>query len=634
MDDDRILERERRQIEQIRQLDLEELQVEEVDDLQDSSDEDANGRGYYGVASSADFTFDTCITSLHTYLGEVEDTHHRTAFLDGGAVLNLPLFYLEGVVLFPGATLPLRVIQPNFVAAVERSLSQVDVPYTIGVIRVHRDNENRRTKLASIGTTAEIRQYRRLEDGSLNVVTRGQQRFRLKRCWFDVEGVPLGEIQIIEEELPLRTPKDAFGKLAPLSNLPHNHANSHLRSNYSCTEGSKNGDNDSEESFESFEDELSLMERRIHQSVIGSSHEHDIMYESSSSDYEDCMYESDPEIRCNLNDSDSARSLLSDFGKQAIKMNLLSGSCSTPGKQSCKREECKSAGAKFSRGISRTFWPQWVYRMFDSYCLAQRAADLWKNVVGLPSMDGLLKKPDLLSFYIASKIPVSESTRQELLEIDSISYRLRREIELLESVNLVRCKNCQTIIARRSDMLVMSSEGPLGAYVNPGGYVHEIMTLYKASGLALIGRAETEYSWFPGTSNMQAPFLGVVLREANGVICYFRQETEYEEFKECLVLQSLLHSDEEWAIHAALCIADKILRSRQMRREARPVQQTEKKNLKFNPLPKFSSVTCAAKASAVANHLLASAGCQEHLITHTNRSRFMAMKLRLFEVLK
>lgn len=34
----------------------------------------------------------------------------------------------------------------------------------------------------------QIRQYRRLEDGSLNVVTRGQQRFRLRRRWIDVEG--------------------------------------------------------------------------------------------------------------------------------------------------------------------------------------------------------------------------------------------------------------------------------------------------------------------------------------------------------------------------------------------------------------------------------------------------------------
>lgn len=60
-------------------------------------------------------------------------------------------------------------------------------------------------------------------------------------------------------------------------------------------------------------------------------------------------------------------------------------------------------------------------------------------------MDDFVKKPDLLSFYIASKIPVSESTRQELLEIDGISYRLRREIELLKSVDLIRCRDCQVL---------------------------------------------------------------------------------------------------------------------------------------------------------------------------------------------
>lgn len=42
--------------------------------------------------------------------------------------------YLSGVVLFPEATLPLRVIQPNFIAAVERALTQVDAPYTLGVV--------------------------------------------------------------------------------------------------------------------------------------------------------------------------------------------------------------------------------------------------------------------------------------------------------------------------------------------------------------------------------------------------------------------------------------------------------------------------------------------------------------------
>lgn len=67
--------------------------------------------------------------------------------------------------------------------------------------------------------------------------------------------------------------------------------------------------------------------------------------------------------------------------------------------------------------------------------------------MGLPSMDVHVTKPDCLSFCIASKIPVSESTRQELLDIDGASYRLRRVIELLENFDHVRCKSCQVIIS-------------------------------------------------------------------------------------------------------------------------------------------------------------------------------------------
>lgn len=71
---------------------------------------------------------------------------------------------------------------------------------------------------------------------------------------------------------------------------------------------------------------------------------------------------------------------------------------------------------------------------------------MWHKVVGTPSMDALVRKPGLLSFHVASKIPVSESTRQELLEIDGISYRLRREIELLENFDQIKCRSCQVII--------------------------------------------------------------------------------------------------------------------------------------------------------------------------------------------
>ncbi|KFK32551.1 hypothetical protein AALP_AA6G257500 [Arabis alpina] len=504
MDDDRILERERLQIEQIRELDFEELQVEEVEEFRDSDedgdDDHQNHLSPFRNAPLSDnlgadeLIFNPALASLHTYLGEVEDTQNRIAFVDGGTVLKLPLFYLEGVVLFPEATLPLRIIQSSFLAAVERALNQATAPCTIGVIRVYR--EGAQYKYASVGTTAEIRQYRRLGDGSFNVITRGQQRFHLKRRWTDVEGFPCGEVEIVEEDVPLRTPRDAFGKLVPLSNL---RGHSHL-SEMSLSTPRRDTDALSvANSEESFESALSASEKRLHYSAIDT-----IMDDWTSSDDDDqvvstsdiqasgsnpCSFRS---IGCSTSGQDGEKG----DGQSAIGMSPVSkGKCQKQNRLGSFRTNTDLSRFRMA---PRAFWPFWVYRMYDSYYLAQRAADLWKQIVGVPNIEAVVNKPDILSFFIASKIPVSESIRQELLELDGVSYRLRREIELLESFDRVRCKHCQTVIARRSDMLVMSSDGPLGAYVNPYGYVHEIMTFYKVNDVALRGRPVKKDSWFPG----------------------------------------------------------------------------------------------------------------------------------------
>ncbi|CAI9773126.1 unnamed protein product [Fraxinus pennsylvanica] len=489
MEDERILERERFQIEQIRQLESEELQVEEVEESSDDEDVQTSSGG---PSASVEFTYDTSLAALHSYLGEVENAHNRLAFLDGGAVLTLPLFYLEGVVLFPEARLPLRVILPNFIAAVERALRQVDAPYSIGVVRLYRDPNNGKIKFATTGTTAEIRQYRRLEDGSVNIVARGQQRFRLRRRWIDIDGAPCGEVQIIQEDSPLRTPRDAVGKLAPLRKLRMGSvlqmpSLNDSRNEHSCIDG-----NDSDAiSDGSFDGELSSAERMLHRAALISSYGSDLVEESVSSD--------DEKFETSRSHLDNYEGFMhTEYGKRNEEASLGVGKRAVLDKPSCRKVGWGKYSVGHLRDAPRAFWPSWVYRMYDSYILAQRAADRWKHVVRVPNMDGFVMKPDLLSFHIASKIPVSESTRQELLEIDGISYRLQREIGLLESLDRIQCKTCQTLIARRSDMLVMSSEGPLGAYANEHGFVHEVTTLLKTNGLAIKGIPTKEYSWFPG----------------------------------------------------------------------------------------------------------------------------------------
>ncbi|XP_068637924.1 uncharacterized protein [Aristolochia californica] len=490
MDNDRISENEQRQMEQIRELDMEELQVEEADEESEDPAESSENGG--GESSDGDFPFDTSLPSLHAYLGDVEDTRGGVNFLDGGAILSLPMFYLQGVVLFPESVLPLRVIQPRYRSIVEKAMRHADAPYIIGVVRIYHRPGNTRRCCSEVGTTAEIRQYKQLHDGSLNVVTRGQQRFRLRRMWIDAEGTPMAEVQIIQEDTPLRTPKDAFGVLASIG--------SSRRSQVGLCGGSRDTSsalwleeedlNDLDHFSDSAASEDSISNLESHFSSAHTSEDNGSNGEFTSSD--------DEHKALSFKNCESSKA-----GSVTLDDRMCENSKAKPVSPvlSPDRQPIKAWAADESKWLHRApraFWPSWVYRMYDAYSLARRAADMWKEIIGVSNLNALISKPDILSFHIGSKIPVSESTRQELLEINGISYRLRREIQLLEHFDTVRCKSCLSVIAKRSDTMVMSRDGPLSAYANPHGYVHEVMTLNNATGLALMGSPQREHSWFPG----------------------------------------------------------------------------------------------------------------------------------------
>lgn len=68
--------------------------------------------------------------------------------------------------------------------------------------------------------------------------------------------------------------------------------------------------------------------------------------------------------------------------------------------------------------------------------------DMLRQMYELPRMEAMVRTPTLLSYYIASNMPLQDATRQELLEVEGTVHRLRREIELLESMDPLRCKLC------------------------------------------------------------------------------------------------------------------------------------------------------------------------------------------------
>jgi len=102
----------------------------------------------------------------------------------------LPLFPLD-VVLFPGAALPLHIFEPRYKEMMEECLAGRS-PF--GVVRAQENT------LAQVGCTAEVvAVIKRHEDGRLDIVTQGRQRFEVIEL--DQERSFLrGEVEYFDDE--------------------------------------------------------------------------------------------------------------------------------------------------------------------------------------------------------------------------------------------------------------------------------------------------------------------------------------------------------------------------------------------------------------------------------------------------
>lgn len=444
----------------------------------------------------------------HSYLGEVDDITCRRVLLDGGTLLTLPMFYLEGTVLFPGATLPLRILKPHFKAAVELAMHHEEAPCTLGVVHIRsRWPHENGLRFAMVGTTAEIRKLRLLDDGSINIVARGCQRFRTVHAWTNADGVMCAQIHIISEDMALHIPRDAFGALASVPNFESGKDptaiskldNFHdYRSKNILKEPKDKGCDEVESKKTTTQQHAQdyYMESAGQEESSGS-------HGRGSQGWWWCHSRTSRQEERHQGRAQARQ--LHDGGDDPIFCvyscdERPSVSTKKDGGWEGSRKRWALDESKWLFRAQRSAWPHWVYRMFDAYDLARRAADMWKQIVELPSIYDMVRRPEMMSYHIASKIPVQDATRQELLEIDGVVPRLQKEIQLLESMNHMKCETCMTLIARRNDILVMSPEGPMDAYVNNFGFVHETLTLLRTQGLMLEGGPETQHSWFPGYS--------------------------------------------------------------------------------------------------------------------------------------
>lgn len=89
--------------------------------------------------------------------------------------IELPLFPLD-VVLFPGEELPLHIFEPRYRLMINECYEHKS-PF--GIVLVRPDSEHLNEKPYTVGTMAEIEVLDRLEDGRINLIAKGLQRFRI-----------------------------------------------------------------------------------------------------------------------------------------------------------------------------------------------------------------------------------------------------------------------------------------------------------------------------------------------------------------------------------------------------------------------------------------------------------------------
>ena len=119
-------------------------------------------------------------------------------------MLTIPLFPMN-TVLFPGGTLPLKIFEARYLDMVSMCLRSRQ---QFGVCLISSGKEvGGSAECYEIGTLAKIVDWDRRDDGLLEIVVEGRQRFRLLEQRERPNHLAEGDVQLIDdddcEEYPL-----------------------------------------------------------------------------------------------------------------------------------------------------------------------------------------------------------------------------------------------------------------------------------------------------------------------------------------------------------------------------------------------------------------------------------------------
>ena len=89
--------------------------------------------------------------------------------------IEVPLFPLPNLVLFPSVRLPLHIFEERYKTMVNGCVDN-EIPF--GIVLLTGETETA-SSISKVGVLAEISQVERLDDGRMNIVTEGVERIRI-----------------------------------------------------------------------------------------------------------------------------------------------------------------------------------------------------------------------------------------------------------------------------------------------------------------------------------------------------------------------------------------------------------------------------------------------------------------------
>jgi ATP-dependent Lon protease len=93
--------------------------------------------------------------------------------------MEIPLFPLPNLVLFPHIVVPLHIFEERYKSMINACIDSGEV-FGLVLLRTGADEESEET-IHRVGVTARIVEVERLDEGRMNILCEGEQRFRIYR---------------------------------------------------------------------------------------------------------------------------------------------------------------------------------------------------------------------------------------------------------------------------------------------------------------------------------------------------------------------------------------------------------------------------------------------------------------------